>query len=84
MHSRACAVDKPYAARSNKGHHCVPPGGDGLRRWENQRMLTSCLKILLSLSKSVGIYVTLQLQASASNKRKFTLQFGIVLGDRYE
>ena len=41
MHSRACAVARPYAARSNIRYHCVPPGGDGLRRWENQHMLSS-------------------------------------------
>jgi len=43
MHSRACAVTRPYAVRSNRRYHCVPPGGDGLRRWENQRMLSSCI-----------------------------------------
>ena len=41
MHSRACAVARPYAARSNTRYHCVPPGGDKLRRRENQRMLSS-------------------------------------------
>jgi len=41
MHSRACAVARPHAARSNRRYHCVPPEGDGLRRWENQRMLSS-------------------------------------------
>ena len=30
---------RPYAAR--RRYHCVPPGGDGLRRWQNQRMLSS-------------------------------------------
>jgi len=41
MHSRSCAVSGPYAARSNRRYHCVPPGGDEPRRWENQRMLSS-------------------------------------------
>jgi len=44
VHSRACAIARPYAARSNRRYHCVPPGGDGLCRWENQRMLSSCHK----------------------------------------
>jgi len=42
MHSRACAVARPYAACSNEG--------EGLRRWENQRMLSSLW--------TVSIYVT--------------------------
>jgi len=46
MHSWACAVARPYAARSNRWYHCVPPGGDGLRRWENQRMLLSSTYLL--------------------------------------
>ena len=29
MHSRACAVARPYAAGSNRRYDCVPPGGDG-------------------------------------------------------
>jgi len=41
MHSRACAVARPYAASSNRWYHCKPPGGEGLRRWENQDMLSS-------------------------------------------
>ena len=45
VYSSACAVARPYAARSNRRYHyhCVPPGGDELRRWENQRMLSSFL-----------------------------------------
>ena len=31
-----------HAARSNRRYHCVPPGSDGLRRWENQHMMSSC------------------------------------------
>jgi len=26
MHTRACTVARPYAARSNRRYHCVPPG----------------------------------------------------------
>jgi len=40
VHSRACAVARPYAASTNKRYHCVAAWGDGLRRWENQRMLS--------------------------------------------
>ena len=60
MHSRACVVARPYAARSNRRYHCVPPGGDGLRRWEDQGMLSSssmsveqCCSLYTSV---VGIY----------------------------
>jgi len=35
------AVARPYAARSNRRYHCVPPGGGEVRRWEDQRMLSS-------------------------------------------
>jgi len=45
MHSMACDVARPYAARSNRRYYCVPPGSDGLRRWENQRMLSSCTTV---------------------------------------
>jgi len=45
MHSRACAVARPYAASSNRRCHCVPPGSDGLRRLENQLKLSSCLNL---------------------------------------
>jgi len=45
MHSRACAVARPYAARRNRRYHCMPTGHDGLRRWENQRMLSSLFMI---------------------------------------
>jgi len=31
---------RQHAARSNIRYHCVPPGGDGLRQWENQRILS--------------------------------------------
>jgi len=41
MHSRACAVARPYAASSNGRYHCVAARGYWLRRWENQRMLSS-------------------------------------------
>jgi len=41
MHSRAYAVARPYAASSNRRYHCVAARGDGLRRWESQRMLSS-------------------------------------------
>ena len=41
MHSRACIIARPYAACCNRRYHCVPPGGDGLRQWENQLMLSS-------------------------------------------
>jgi len=27
MHSRTCAVARPYGARSNRRYHCVPPRG---------------------------------------------------------
>jgi len=46
MHSMECAVAKPYtqhATRSNRRYHCVPSGGDGLRRWEKS---TRCLVII--------------------------------------
>jgi len=35
VHSMVCAIAGPYAATA------WPPGGNGLRRWENQRMLSS-------------------------------------------
>ena len=41
VHCRECAVAGPYAARSNRRYHCVPLGGNGLRLWENQCMLSS-------------------------------------------
>jgi len=47
MHSRACAVG-PYAASSNTATDDTiawSPRGDGLRRWENQRMLSSFAKV---------------------------------------
>jgi len=37
-----------HASRINRRYHCVPPGADGLRRWENQRMLSSSLLLLKS------------------------------------
>jgi len=45
MHIRACAVARPYAASSNRRCHCVATHRwqDKLRRWENQRMLSSLL-----------------------------------------
>jgi len=52
MHSRMCTVTRPYAACSNRRYHYVLPGGDGLCRWDNQRMLsslTSQLEIKTSL-----------------------------------
>jgi len=40
VHSRACAVGRTqYAATDDT--IAWPPGGDGLRRWENQCMLSS-------------------------------------------
>jgi len=33
---------RPYAANSSRRYHCVAARGDWLRRWENQRMLSSC------------------------------------------
>jgi len=41
MHSRACAVARPYAASSNRRYHCVAARGWRLYLWENQRMLFS-------------------------------------------
>ena len=40
MHSRACAVGRTQQAATDDTI-AWPPGGDGLRRWENQRMLSS-------------------------------------------
>jgi len=57
MHSRAFAVARPYAARgmqhaaTDDRYHCLPPGGDGLRRWENQRMLSSCFYVFVYVIK---------------------------------
>jgi len=45
MHSRACAIARLYAARSNRRYHCVPPGVYGLHRWENQHMLSIVTKL---------------------------------------
>ena len=40
VHSRACAVGRTqYAATDDT--IAWPPGGDGLRRWEHRRMLSS-------------------------------------------
>jgi len=39
MHSKACAVGGTQAATDDI--IAWPTGGDGLRRWENQRMLSS-------------------------------------------
>ena len=41
VHSRACAVGRTQQAATDDTI-AWPPGGDGLRRWENQRMLSSC------------------------------------------
>jgi len=41
MHSKACAVGGTQQA-ANRRYHCVAARGDRLRRWENQRMLSSC------------------------------------------
>jgi len=42
MHSRACAVARPYTPQAATDDTIAwPPWGDGLRRWENQRMLSS-------------------------------------------
>ena len=54
MHSRACALARRYAARSNRRYHGVPLGGDGLRRWENQRTLSSFVLILYNKVRSFG------------------------------
>jgi len=43
MHSKACAVARPYAACGNRWYHSVPPGGDGLPGGENHHMLSSFL-----------------------------------------
>jgi len=40
MHSRACAVGRTQQAATNDTT-AWPPRGDGLRRWENQRMMSS-------------------------------------------
>jgi len=39
MHRRACAVARQYAAADDI--IACRPGGVGLRRWENQRMLST-------------------------------------------
>jgi len=44
------SIARPYAVLSNGWYHCVPPGGDGLRRWENQRMLSSFVSVFFNLS----------------------------------
>jgi len=43
MHSKACAVGRTQQAATDDTI-AWPPEGDGLRRWENQRMLSSCHK----------------------------------------
>jgi len=40
MHSRACAVGRTHQAATDDTS-ALPPRGDRLRRWENQRMLSS-------------------------------------------
>jgi len=40
MHSRACAIGGTQQAATDDTI-AWPPGGDRLRRWENQRMLSS-------------------------------------------
>ena len=47
VHSKACAVGRKQQAATDDTI-AWPPGGDGLRRWENQRMQSSCW--LLSFS----------------------------------
>jgi len=41
VHSRACAVGRMQQAATDDTI-AWPPRGDGLRWWENQRMLSSC------------------------------------------
>jgi len=57
MHSSACAVARQYAAHSNRRYHCVPPGGDGLRWWENQRTLSSVVlgSVFFIPSQEIGL-----------------------------
>ena len=77
MHGRAYALARQYAARSNRRYHCVPPGGDGLRRWKNQRMLSSSTKShWFNAAGLVGLghnaimqHVLYNIERSANNQR---------------
>ena len=44
MHTRACAVDRTHQAATDDTI-AWPPRGDGLRRWENQR-ISFCLVLM--------------------------------------
>jgi len=47
VHSKSCAVGSTQQAATDD-IIAWPPGGDGLRRWENQRMVTSYCQVIAS------------------------------------
>jgi len=58
MHSRACAVAGRTQQAATDDTIAWPPVGDGLRRWENQRILCSyCKKKLQRLKRFLRITV---------------------------
>jgi len=54
MHSTACVVGRMQQAATDDTI-AWPPGGDGLCRWESQRMLSSLSLVWLSLPVQMSL-----------------------------